>query len=557
MAGFIERIRFLFTGRVASPAASPAAGRDANLDYLRHRSKVDAAETSDENKRHWAKADALGPNAAYNLQVRTRVRSRGRYEAINNSYARGLVRTLAYDLVGTTPRLSLSIPGRPELSEPCNVVERNYAKWARAGKLGLKYRVIEKCASRCGAGLGVIRTNPRLKNPVKTELCLVEVDQLQTPWGMQSDPYLVDGIRFDEFWNPIAYYFLKQHPGETSHFTATRGAGVGEYEEVPAHLVVHWFEQDRPGQAHGIPRITSGLPLFGQLRRYTLATLTAAEFAALLAGIMKTNLPPDENTPVAIEEWSPFELIRGALLTLPQGWAAEQFNPTQPTTTYGDFKREILNETGRGLGAPLNVVSGNSSQYNFSSGRLDHVPYQHGLLVDREDFRLIVQDPVFVAWYEEAVFVAGQIPRELPPIDEWEWTWHFDGFGTIDPVKEATADDIRLTNGTASYADVLGKDGKDWQAHMDQLAREKKYAAANGLAWPGDKNAGGDAGRDGSGDGGRGRDGEEKDDEKLNGKPLRSIEELVETAAEDAGLNERCISDLLGALRPTFSRMSS
>jgi capsid protein len=61
---------------------------------------------------------------------------------------------------------------------------------------------------------------------------------------------------------------------------------------VPARLVLHWFTPDRFGQLRGIPEITPALPLFAQLRRYTLATLTAAEIAAMLAGVMQTNLPP-------------------------------------------------------------------------------------------------------------------------------------------------------------------------------------------------------------------------------------------------------------------------
>jgi capsid protein len=167
---------------------------------------------------------------------------------------------------------------------------------------------------------------------------------------------------------------------------------------VPARQVLHWFECDRPGQMRGIPKITASLPLFSQLRRFTLATLTAAEFAAMLAGVMKTNLPAANGAAASIDRWELVELVRGALVTLPEQWDAQQFEPRQPTANYGDFKRELLNEAGRGPGAPLNVVTGNSSGYNFSSGRLDHLPYQRGIRIDRDDLRTIVLDPTFIAW---------------------------------------------------------------------------------------------------------------------------------------------------------------
>ena len=60
------------------------------------------------------------------------------------------------------------------------------------------------------------------------------------------------------------------------------------------------------------------------------------------------------------------------LLTMPEGWDATQFKPEQPTSSYKEFKGEILNEMGRCLNAPFNVIAGNSSGYNYSSGRLDH-----------------------------------------------------------------------------------------------------------------------------------------------------------------------------------------
>jgi len=221
--------------------------------------------------------------------------------------------------------------------------------------------------------------------------------------------------------------------------------------------------------------------LFAQLRRYTLATLTAAEFAAMIAGIMKTNMLPAGGAAAAVDNWDIYELVRGALLTLPEGWEAQQFKPDQPTTTYGDFKREILNEVGRGPGAPLNVVSGNSSQYNYSSGRLDHGPYHRGIGIDRSELQMIVLDPIFEAWAEEAAQIPGYLPEDLPPVEDWEFSWNFDGFDSIDPVKDATADDIRLKNGTSTYAEVFAEYGQDWQEQFEQRAREVAYAEKLGL----------------------------------------------------------------------------
>ena len=74
---------------------------------LRVRGRYDAAATTEENRRHWANADLLSAGAANSPQVRQVLRSRARYEVANNSYARGIVLTLANDCVGTGPRLQM------------------------------------------------------------------------------------------------------------------------------------------------------------------------------------------------------------------------------------------------------------------------------------------------------------------------------------------------------------------------------------------------------------------------------------------------------------------
>jgi len=69
------------------------------------RGRYDAAVTTDDNRRHWAHADALSADAAASADVRRTLRNRARYEVANNSYARVIVLTLANDTVGTGPRL--------------------------------------------------------------------------------------------------------------------------------------------------------------------------------------------------------------------------------------------------------------------------------------------------------------------------------------------------------------------------------------------------------------------------------------------------------------------
>ncbi len=91
------------------------------------RARYDDAVTSDDNRRHWANADGLSANAANSSTVRRTLRNRARYETANNSYARGIVLTLANDVVGTGPRLQLTTSDAAANSR----IERAFMTWAR------------------------------------------------------------------------------------------------------------------------------------------------------------------------------------------------------------------------------------------------------------------------------------------------------------------------------------------------------------------------------------------------------------------------------------------
>jgi capsid protein len=96
--------------------------------------------------------------------------------------------------------------------------------------------------------------------------------------------------------------------------------------------MIHWFRADRPGQHRGVPEITPALPLFAQLRRYTLAVLGAAETAADFAAVIYTDAPANgEATPV--EPLDVIELEKRMATTLPDGWKLGQIKAEQPAST--------------------------------------------------------------------------------------------------------------------------------------------------------------------------------------------------------------------------------
>jgi len=450
---------------------------------VRHvRGRFDSAATTADNRRHWANADGLSADSAASADVRRILRNRARYEVANNSYARGIVLTLANDTIGTGPRLQM-LTDADGLNRD---VERQFDLWAQEVCLAEKLRTMRMARAQDGEAFAVLADNPALDHPVKLDLLLKEADQVSSPMQHLLDDREVDGIRLDEYDNPVAYHLLKAHPGGNTY------AFADDFITVPAVHMIHVFRQERPGQHRGIPEITPALPLFAQLRRFTLAVLAAAEAAADFAGILYTDAPANGEAE-SVEPMDSIELERNMLLTMPGGWKMSQVEPMQPTTTYGEFKKEILNEIARCLNMPYNVAAGNSSGYNYASGRLDHQTYFKAIRVDQAFIAKKVLDRILARWLweyllsrdvQEARALRANAAEELAvtgglrlPAHQWFW----DGMEHVDPAKEASAQETRLRNHTTTLAQEYARQGKDWEAEIQQRAREKALMKELGL----------------------------------------------------------------------------
>lgn len=447
-------------------ASSARALRNATVRVVRGR--YDAAVTNDDNRRHWAAADGLSANAANSTEVRRVLRNRARYEVANNSYARGIVLTLANDVIGTGPRLQMLTDD----VEANRRIEREFARWTTAIRLAEKLRTMRLARATDGESFTLMTSNPNLLLDVQLDLKLVEAEQVTTP-----DPRLnatVDGIVFDAAGNPVEYHVLKEHPGDATF------RRMMAFDRIPAESMLHWFRVDRPGQVRGIPDITPALPLFAQLRRFTLAVLSAAETAADFAGILYTDAPASGEADAA-EPFEPIELEKRALVTMPGGWKMSQLQAEQPATTYAEFKREILNEIARCLNMPFNVAAGNSSSYNYASGRLDHQTYFKAIRVEQAQIEDTLLDRLLAAWFDEAALIPGLLPADLGPIVALDHAWFWDGQEHVDPAKEATAQATRLANHTTTLAHEYARQGRDWEDALRQRAKEVTLMAELGL----------------------------------------------------------------------------
>ena len=441
--------------------------------------RFDSAMTTADNQAHWSMADGLAADAAANPMIRYVLRNRARYEAANNCYARGLIDAYATDLIGTGPRLQMETGD----DDADAWIEAEFSRWARAAKLAEKLRTMSKAKMGDGEAFALQISNPGMPTPVKLDLRTIEADQVRfVDISLLTVPS-VDGIRFDDYGNPVSYHVLRVHPGFWSYATGYVGF-PWEYDVWPSKFVMHWFRKDRAGQHRGLPDIMPALPLFAQLRRVTLAVLQAYETVANHAFWMKTPLSAEQmaDTDTEIVAPNPFDMFplhRNTITTLPDGYDIGQTEAQHPKSEHDAFTTCILREIGRCIKAPYRKISGDSAQANFSADNHNELDWWRGIEETHKDLEYDVLDRTLAAWLLEArgvrvdgsgdfgaPYIPANVRRVLGNItgaasDLPTHTWNWQGMAWPNPQQIAAADQINLQMGTDTYARIYGRGGRD------------------------------------------------------------------------------------------------
>ena len=429
------------------------------------RAGIDASADNRYTSKHFADASQSDINTIIETDLSV-TRQRCRYEVRNNPLLRGIVNSYANHIVGIGPRLQLGTDNKEANKE----LEDRFSEWCAIADAGgrmsfgaqLRLDIVEHC--QCGESLTafVTATDPN-EFPVQLRLQSIAPIRLGTPYGARYAENYRDGIQVDANGKAISYAIMKSHPGSTYNVNL-------ESEDVPARNIIHLFPIIESGQYRGLPLMSPAVTLAGDLRRYTKATVGAAEAAANQAGTIES--VDDEITQEA-ETFDEIEIPRNSLLTLPAGYKMNQMHPEQPAASYKEFKAELVNEMGSPILMPYIVAALNSQGYNYASGRLDWQAFWKAIAVVQNWFGIQKCDLVFARWHAEARLIPGYLKNRLPA-GQIKRQWFWPGSEHVDPAKEATAQEKRLKNKTSTLAEEYARKGQDWERQLEQWQREQE-----------------------------------------------------------------------------------
>jgi hypothetical protein len=443
------------------------------------RGHYDAAKTTKDNREHWKPARGETPLQVNTYKTRSTLADRAQYEVDNNAYCSGMISTLAKDTIGyTAPKLQV-LTVSPTMN---TFIEGEWLKYSEHELVNLpaKWRLLDETKRIQGDSFLVFYTDNELESDIGHSLnChIIAGKRVHDPYlsmfgQLDGDILNDDGVIVDtRKGRPIEYKIL---PIETELYGYH---SAYQPQTVSAENVLQWFNPRRPGQFRGVCEIAPVLDLFGQLRRIGTATLTAAEFASMLAGVLKTSNPATEAAKMT--DWAEYKMTKGMLISVPDGWDVTQFKSEQPTTSQQMFVNLVLREIGRILDMPFGIISGDSSAYNYSSMRMDVQGYLAQIRFDRHQLRIRGIDPYFKAWIKEFA-LRHPIVMQLLADSGIPHTWHFANRPSVNPKDEADAYNVQLQNNSITLAEIYAERGMDWEEQLEQRAKETKVLKDKGL----------------------------------------------------------------------------
>ena len=439
----------------------------------------------------------------------------------NNGLMASAQQTLRDNIIGAVLRLSAAPDyrllgwSREKAHEWANTTESKFRSWCETTEcdaadtnnlLGMSLQALGGALLN-GDALALPLWLPRPGASWNTRLMLIESDRLCTPLALASRANIRGGIEFDAYGAPLAYYILKQHPGDIFNFASLANQ---EHERIEARTafgrrrVIHLHDKERTGQSRGKPVVSAVMREIRMAGDYAHNELQASVSNSLVAAFLETDLDTESASALFGQDprqaWAQNtrdaktmgittrKMSSGGIVPLPPGTRINTVAPGRPNPSFEAFMLATLRHIAAGMNMPYELLLKDFSKTSYSSARasmLEAWRYFNGRRRWLTDTWL---RPVYELWLEEAI---GNGHIEAPDYYQNRYAYQrarfiFGGRGWVDPVKEANAAQIRIAAGLSTLEKECAEQGEDYEEILDQQAIEVAMRAARGLPQPGE-----------------------------------------------------------------------
>lgn len=396
--------------------------------------------------------------------------SRDEYE--RNPYYASVVNKQSEQTIGPCPTMIAT----SEESEANDLMEDSHQEWTQLNLIGKNLRDFRKEACLTGIGLA-IRFKMKTDHPVKVGYKIYGGDVLVNPPGTSPEDRIVDGIQYDEDWEPVKFFFSNDAFGE-------------DPIEYDAKDVLYWSKGYESGRIRITPECISGFTVYPFIRRYLQASIEAAEFRTSfpMALELDTNIY-GKNDAYKLQGLSKFQYQPRSVPTLPVGTSLKGLPQGTSSDQMERMIRSMASACALSIDMPANLALGDSSDSNMASAQVDIQPWKNRVNIDRFDL-LRIKRRMFKDWYTRARLIRGLTPAIARDKDYESWFPHnyvYDPlFQHPDPLKNANARMIDLTSGSStlnrSYAELGRNARRDLERESKLLGISYQELAQHYLA---------------------------------------------------------------------------
>jgi lambda family phage portal protein len=347
-----------------------------------------------------------------------------------------------------------------------------------------------------GDGLGVRRFIDDPMAPFGLRLQLIEGDRISNPRGAMDTTEIAGGVEMDQYGRAVAY-----HVEDTADIRAW--ASVREWIRLPVRgsrtgerRVLYLGQPDRAGQLRSVPLLSPVIETIKSLGRYADHELMAAVASSMITLFIKrdanatggtypglTSTDEIANTPSGVNQ---LKLRPGAAAELQPGEDIVSFNPQRPNPQFDPFFTAMTKQIGMATGLPFELLMMHFSA-SYSASRAALLEAWRRFERRRAWLARAFCQPVY-EWFLDEVQARGLI--DMPGWDDpmlrraWSYcVWSGPSRGEIDELRAAEAMEKRLDlNVTTLEQETNAYNGGDWEANLEQKARERALLDRYGIA---------------------------------------------------------------------------
>lgn len=319
---------------------------------------------------------------------------------------------------------------------------------------------------------------------VPLSLELLEADVCPLDY-QRTTPKVDAGIERNEWGQPLAFYFHRNHPGNGGGFSET------DLKRVPAERVLHLAVRERLSGLRGISLFASTIDRLLDIKNYEQDEQMAARISARIAAYIKRDIKMDGWTPPVDDAGKPIEreflLEAGSLFAdLAPGEEIELVNPNRPNSGLEKFRMAMVRAASRPVGLSYSTFAGDYDG-TYSAQRQELVESYDSYRMLTHHFVARFVRPIWERFVNMAI-VSGalKVPARVRPETAAQAEFRGPKMPWIDPVKEANSLLIMSRSGVETLQQQIADRGGRVQDTLEQHARVQKLCDELGLVFDSD-----------------------------------------------------------------------